>query len=51
MSRTTIEILQDALAHFEIMQTHAEQGLEDEAEEADHRPSSVVLMVRATIAA
>ena len=29
MSRTTIEILQDALAHFEIMQTHAEQGLEE----------------------
>ena len=29
MSRTTIEILQDALAHFEIMQTHAELGLEE----------------------
>ena len=29
MSRTTIEILQDALAHFEIMQAHAEQGLEE----------------------
>lgn len=29
MSRTTVEVLQDALAHFEIMQSHAEQGLEE----------------------
>jgi len=27
VSRTTIEILQDASAHFEIMQGHAERGL------------------------
>ncbi len=29
MSRTTVEILQDALAHFEIMQGHAEQGIDE----------------------
>lgn len=29
MSRTTIEILRDALAHVEIMQGHAEQGLDE----------------------
>ena len=29
MSRTTVEILQDALSHFEIMQRPAEQGLDE----------------------
>lgn len=29
MSRTTAEILRDALAHFDIMQDHAEQGFDD----------------------
>ncbi|MDI9628481.1 MAG: DUF86 domain-containing protein [Acidobacteriota bacterium] len=29
MSRTTVEILQDALAHFEIMQDHAAQDLDE----------------------
>lgn len=29
MTRSTVEILRDALAHFEIMQSHAERDLEE----------------------